>query len=87
MEEVDVIVGNRRITLSPMSYVRIFYKDSIEILDLEKDEYLYFGLNDNNQVIVESKTGYSINIGTNVMTVDDMPRILFSNIEAMGVLE
>ena len=87
MEEVDIIVGNRKISLSPMSYVRIFYKDSIEILDLKNDEYLYFGLNDNNQVIAESKTGYSINIGTNVMTIDNMPRILFSNIEAMGVLE
>lgn len=87
MEEVDITIGNRKISLSPMSYVRIFYKDSIEILNLKEDEYLYIELNDNNQVIAESKTGYSINIGTNVMTVDDMPRILFSNIEAMGVLE
>lgn len=87
MEEVDIVIGTRRISLSPMSYVRIFYKDSIEILNLKEDEYLYIEINDSNQVIAESKTGYSINIGTNVMTVDDMPRILFSNIEAMGVLE
>ena len=87
LEEVDIAIGTRKISLSPMSYVRIFYKDSIEIFNLEEQEYLYIELNDSNQVLAESKTGYSINIGTNVMTVDDMPRILFSNIEAMGVLE
>ena len=85
--EIDIAIGNRKISLSPMSYVRIFYKDSIEIFNLKEQEYLYIELNDSNQVLAESKTGYSINIGTNVMTVDDMPRILFSNIEAIGVLE
>ena len=87
LEEMDIAIGSMKYSLSPMSYVRIFYKDSIEVFNLKENEYLYIELNDSNQVIAESKTGYSINVGTNVMTVDDMPRILFSNIEAMGVLE
>lgn len=86
-EEVDIVIDTLRYTLSPMSYVRMFYKDSIEIYDFKSGEYTYIELNDSNKVIAEAKTDYSINIGTNVMTIDNKPRIIFSDIEAMGVLE
>ena len=87
VEEVEIKVGKMKYSLSPMSYVRVFYKDSIEIYNLKENEYTYIELEKGNEVIAEAKTGYSINLGTNVMTVKDAPRILFSNIEAMGVLE
>lgn len=86
IDEVEISIGNLKYNLSPMSYVRIFHKDSIEVVDLIKDEYQYIELGD-NEVVVSSKTDYSIDLDTNVMTVDDAPRILFSNIDAMGVLE
>ena len=73
--------------MSPMSYVRVYYKDSVEILNLLEDEYQYIELTGNKDVTGVCQNGYSINLGTNVMTVNDAPRILFSNIDAMGVLE
>ena len=87
IEEVELAIGKMKYNLSPMSYVRIFYKDSIEIFNLAKDEYQYIELNGYNDVIAVTKTDYSINLGTNVMTVEDVPRILFSNMDVMGVLE
>lgn len=86
IEEVELNIGNLKYNLSPMSYVRVFHKDSIEVVDIIKDEYQYIELAE-NEVIVTTKTDYSIDLITNVMTVNDAPRILFSNIDAMGVLE
>ena len=87
VEETEIVIGNMKYKMSPMSYVRMFYKDSVEILNLLEDEYQYIELTGTKDVTAVCKSGYSINLGTNVMTINDAPRILFSNIEAMGVLE
>lgn len=87
IEEVELKIGTIKYTLSPMSYARLFYKDSIEVYDIKEDNYIYLLLEGNNDVTATTKTNYSINLGTNVLTVNEAPRILFSNIEAMGVFE
>lgn len=87
IEETDLVIGSMKYHMSPMSYVRVYYKDSVEILNLLEDEYQYIELTGNKDVTGVCQNGYSINLGTNVMTVNDAPRILFSNIDAMGVLE
>ena len=87
IEEVELKIGTVKYTLSPMSYARLFYKDSIEVYDIKEDNYIYLLLDCSNEVTVTTKTNYSINLGTNVLTVNEAPRILFSNIEALGVFE
>jgi hypothetical protein len=87
MEEVELTIGTMHYVLSPMSYVRVFFGDSVELLDIQKDEYKYIVIEEDDTVHATANTGYSINLATNVMTIENAPRILFSNIEAMGVLE
>lgn len=86
LEDVEVAVGNVSYNLSAMSYVKEIYGQSVEIYDMSNDVYKYITLT-NTDAIVTSYTGYSVNVGTGVMTIGDTKRILFSDIEAMGVLQ
>ena len=86
LEDVDVAVGNVTYNISAMSYVKEIYGQSVEIYDMSNDVYKYITLT-NTDAIVTSYTGYSVNVGTGVMTIGDTKRILFSDIEAMGVLQ
>ena len=86
-EKAVVSIGTMKYEIAPMSYVRVYYKDSVEILNLLEEEYQYIEIKENKDVFVTTETDYSINLGTGVMTFQGNPRILFSDINAMGVLE
>ena len=68
-----------------MTYARVFYKDTIEIYNMTTGDYQYVDIT-NAETTALSANGYSINLGTGVMTIGNTTRSLFSDIEAMGVL-
>ncbi len=86
LEDVVVTIGTVSYDLSPLSYVKEVYGQSVEIYDMSTEFYKYINLTDTD-AIVTSQAGYSVNVGTGVMTIGDTQRILFSDIEAMGVLQ
>lgn len=86
LEKFEIKVGSAKYQLEPLSYVKDFYKNSVEIYDVCNDNYQYIVTTDAD-VIATSEKGYSINLGTCVMATGDTQRILFSNIDAMGVLK
>ena len=86
LEDVVVSIGTVEYNLNSLSYVKEIYGQSVEIYDLSAEMYKYINLT-NTDAIVTSPSGYSVNVGTGVMTIGDTQRILFSDIEAMGVLQ
>lgn len=86
IEDVVVTIGDVSYNLNSLSYVKEVYGQSVEIYDMAADFYKYINLTDTDAIVTSSK-GYSVNLGTGVMTIGDTQRILFSDIEAMGVLQ
>lgn len=85
LENSTLNVENMSYELGALTYLKYYYKDSIEVYDSVAEQYYFINITDGN--IVVSATNYSINVATGVMTVKDSERILFSDIEAMGVLK
>ena len=86
LEDMTLTIGTSTYFAHSMSYAKVFYRNTIEIYNMTTDEYEYIDIS-NAETIALSANGYSINLGTGVMTVGDTDRILFSDIEAMGVLK
>lgn len=86
LEDMTISIGSSTYYAHAMTYARVFYRDAIEIYNMTTDEYQYVDIS-NAETTALSAEGYSINLGTGVMTVGDTDRILFSDIEAMGVLQ
>ena len=86
LEDVVVTVGTVSYEINSLSYVKEIYGQCVEIYDLSTQFYKYINLTDTD-AIVTSPMGYSVNVGTGVMTIGDTQRILFSDIDAMGVLQ
>lgn len=86
LEDMTLTIGTGTYYAHAMSYARVFYKDTIEIYNMATDDYQYIDIT-NAETTALSADGYSINLGTGVLTVGDTDRILFSDIEAMGVLK
>lgn len=86
LEDMTLTIGTSTYFAHSMSYAKVFYRDAIEIYNMTTDEYEYIDIS-NADTIALSANGYSVNLGTGVMTVGDTQRILFSDIEAMGVLK
>ena len=86
LEDMTLSIGSSTYYAHAMTYARVFYRDAIEIYNMTTDEYQYIDIS-NAETTALSADGYSINLGTGVMTVGDTDRILFSDIEAMGVLQ
>lgn len=86
LEDMTLTIGSSTYFAHAMSYAKVFYKDTIEIYNMATDDYQYIDISTADTFAL-SANGYSINLGTGVMTVGDTDRILFSDIEAMGVLK
>ena len=86
LEDMTITIGTSTYYAHSMSYAKVFYRDAIEIYNMTTGEYEYIDIT-NAETTALSANGYMINLGTGVMTVGDTERILFSDIEAMGVLQ
>ena len=86
LEDVVVTIGTATYNISALSYVKEVYGQCVEIYDMTVDMYKYITLTETDAIVTSPK-GYSVNVGTGVMTIGDTQRILFSDIEAMGALQ
>ena len=86
MEDMTLSIGSSTYYAHAMTYARVFYKDTIEIYNITTGDYQYIDISDAETTAL-SVNGYSIDLGTGVMTIGDTQRILFADIEAMGVLK
>ncbi len=86
LENAVIEVGTMRYELPALSYVKCYYRDSLEIYNAVSGQYDYVMLVDMDTCAVFDG-GYRLDLGTNVLTYQDEERILFSSIEAMGVLK
>lgn len=86
MENMTLMIGDREYRVTPLTYAKVFYRSEMELYDLQNDKYEYITLTE-SEIVAKSDNGYSINLGTGVINEDGTQRILFADIEAMGVLE
>ena len=86
LEDMTLTIGSSTYYAHALTYAKVFYKDAIEIYNITTDDYQYIDIS-NSDTTALSADGYSINLGTGVMTVGNTQRILFADIEAMGVLK
>lgn len=86
LEDMSMTIGTGTYYAHALTYVKVFYQDVIEIYNMTTDDYQYIDIS-NADVYALSKDGYRINLGTGVLTIGNTDRILFSDIEAMGVLK
>lgn len=86
LESMEIRVGEVTYQVQPLSYAKEIYRNCVEIYDVSTGEYQYIGLSDVDAV-AQSYSGYEVNLGTGVMTVDGSQRILFADIEAMRALK
>lgn len=86
LEDMTLTIGSSTYYAHALTYAKVFYKDAIEIYNITTGDYQYIDIS-NSDTTALSADGYSINLGTGVMTVGNTQRILFADIEAMGVLK
>ncbi len=86
MEDMTLTIGNSTYYAHSLSYAKVFYRDAVEIYNITTGDYQYIDIS-NSDTVALSANGYSIDLGTGVMTIGDTQRILFADIEAMGVLQ
>lgn len=86
LEPMTITIGESSYEVAPLTYAKEVYKNCVEIYDCNTEEYQYVAIVDTD-AIASSAQGYSVNLGTGVMTTNDRQRILFSDIDAMGALE
>ena len=82
---VTVTVENRTYELSPMSYVIVNYKDSVEMYDKKTDKfYLIDEINDDVMVSTSDK---KINLSTDMIVYEDDERLLIKNVNKLNQFE
>ena len=86
LENAVIEVGTMQYEVPALSYVKCYYRDSLEIYNAASGQYDYVMLVDMDTCAV-FEGGYRLDLGTNILTYRDEERILFSSIEAMGVLK
>ena len=80
-----LVVEDKTYELSPLSYVIVNYKDSVEIYDKENDKY-YFVDEIESDVIATMK-GNKINLSTDMIVYGDEGRLLIKNINKLNQFE
>ena len=86
LEKMKITIGEVTYKVEPLTYVKEVYRNCVEMYDITTGEYQYISITDTDAAAV-SGNGYSVNLGTGVLTTGETQRILFADIEAMEALE
>ena len=81
----EVSVENKTYQLSPMSYVIVNYKDSVEIYDKKTDKY-YFVDGIENDVLATMHDN-KINLSTDMIVYENDERLLIKNVNKLNQFE
>lgn len=86
LEETEVNIGDRSFILSPLSYVKVNYRTSVEIYDYEKDQYTM--IEDEKEIqhdaiAINKYHNYKINMSLDSLSTEKMEQLLISNIKKL----
>ena len=78
---VKVTIDGKDYHLSPLSYIIVKYKDSVEIYNKEEDKYLIIDSLDND--VIAYLDNYKINLSTDMIMYDNSERLLIKNVHKL----
>lgn len=78
-------VEGKEYQISPLSYVIVNYKDSVEIYDKVKDEYFYIdGIKEDVMATIK---GIRVNLSTDMIVYESGERLLIKNVNKLNQFE
>ena len=81
------LFGNTEYELSPLSYVIVNYRSSVEIYNYDKDEYIIIQDENSlkNDVLAKSKSSnYTINMSLDSMKTEKSNQLLITSIDNLN---
>ena len=87
LDNTTVTVGENNYELSPLSYVIVNYRSSVEIYNYEKDEYIIIqDENDlkNDVIATNNVKNYIVNMSVDSLKTDKSNQLLISNINNLN---
>lgn len=86
LEKTTVKIGDMKYELSPLSYVIVNYRESVEIFDYEKEEYII--INDEKQLqsdvlAINNFRNYTVNLSVDSIVTEKSQQLLFGNINRL----
>lgn len=86
LEEMTLYIGTKKVTLLPLSYAKVIYRQYIEYHDSENDKYEWIDLA-GADVKAEFADGVVLDLGRDLINRDGNDSILFSAVDSLKVLE
>lgn len=77
--DVELVVGDKKYNLSPLSYVIVNYAGQVEIYDKKNDKYHMIELCPTD--VIATHDDYSINLSTDSVSYGDTSRLLFKSVD------
>ncbi len=90
VDETIITIGDQEITVSPLSYCIVNYRQNIEIYDYEKNEYTIIPEDIAKTVDVQAtnaKRDYNINLSVDTFNMGDVDQLLIRDIEHLQQFE
>ena len=84
--EITIVVNEESYQLSPLSYARVSYKESLEIFDKEAQAYTFVELGDDDIVIAKNDY-YELNLSTDVLYTKGQEQLLLKNMNYLKYIE
>ena len=78
---IVVEVEGKKYELSPLSYVKVLYKNSVEMYNKAKDEYIE--IEEINDDVIAYFGDYKINLSTDMIISSDGERLLIKNVNKL----
>ena len=82
---IELNVEGKTYKLSPLSYVVVNYKDSVEIYNKAADEYTF--IDDIKKDVIATFNDYKINLSTDMIMYEDGDRLLIKNVGKLNLYE
>ena len=82
---VSLEVEDKKYDLSPLSYVSVNYKDSVEIYNKSSDEYIF--IDEIKKDVIATFGDYKINLSTDMIMYPDDERLLIKNVGKLNLYE
>ncbi len=85
LKDTKIIVGENEIFVTPLSYVIVTYKSSLEIYNKQADTYTI--IETNNKNILATTEDYTINMSVDTIKYGSKEQILLKRIDALELIK
>lgn len=86
LEDTALTIGNQTVELPAMSYARVIYAQSVEFHNSETDEDKVVEIEE-IEVTAKCKSGYELNLGKDMIHINNQEALLFSSVDRVNVIE